>query len=206
MFWWLKRSPWGLGHVSMVILLFIDSSTLLWMKLHKQNQLPVKLWGWMGSWGFGTQRASCWVLAANKTLATVKWSQWSASTTRRFSISCLQCSWTNTREWSRPKKSMWSIKGTWIDQSTSTPSTTISVSSITARLHLNETKGNNDQLIQNKSDWLSSVLYLWKPLLGWVQSGRYSVSGAKYPPYSGIGRGCGWGMSNLLGGIFLESV
>lgn len=39
------------------------------------------------------------------------------------------------------------------------------------------------------------VSYLWNPEMGCVVSGRYSVSRAKKPPYSGIGRGRGCGTS-----------
>lgn len=42
---------------------------------------------------------------------------------------------------------------------------------------------------------LKSLSYLWKPLLDGILVGRYSFKGAKYPPYSGIGNGCGWGKS-----------
>lgn len=73
-----------------------------------------------------------------------------------------------------PRNMMCNIKGTWIVQSISIPSTTRSTKNMTARLQR------------------------WNPLIGWEASGRYSVSGAKYPPYSGMGRGCGWGVSTLV--------
>lgn len=98
--------------------------------------LPVKLCMMTGSGGVGRPSPSSTVLRLRSICATDRWSAWSARTSSRLSSSCLQCSCTSVREWSRPRNAMWSISGTWIDQSTSTTSTTTSVSSITATLHL----------------------------------------------------------------------
>lgn len=86
--------------------------------------------------GMWSPKPNCFVLQLRRICATVKWSEWSAKTTRRFRRRDLQCSWTSGRVWSNPRKRMWSIRGTWMDQSTSTPSITTSVSNIMATLHL----------------------------------------------------------------------